>query len=72
MPNKEKKMHPNKMRIQYITDKDGNKTDVVLPLQEYQELMEDIKDLAIVAEKKNEETVSHDEVIAKLKADGLI
>ena len=68
---KEKK-DESKQHANSIYHGQSNKTDVVLPLKEYQELMDDIKDLAIVAEKNNEETVSHHEVIAKLKADGLI
>ena len=55
---------------QYITDDQGNRVSVVLPVDEYQELIEDLKDLATVAERREEETVSHAEVLAALKADG--
>ncbi|CAM3467671.1 hypothetical protein [Parendozoicomonas haliclonae] len=55
---------------QYITDDQGNRVSVVLPVDEYQELIEDLEDLATVAERREEETVSHADVLAALKADG--
>jgi len=60
------------MNEQFITDKSGQKISVILPIQEYEELLEDLKDLATVAELKNESTVSLDEVIAKLKTNDLL
>jgi len=39
-----------------------------LPVLEYEELLEDLKDLATIAELKNEPTVSLDSVLKKLKA----
>lgn len=35
-------------------------------MQEFQELLEDIKYLAIVAERRDEPTISHEELIAEL------
>ncbi len=55
---------------QYITDEQGNRVSVVLPVDKYQELLDDLEDLATVAERKDEETVSHNDVIKALKADG--
>ena len=55
---------------QYITDDQGNRVSVVLPVDKYQELLEDLEDLAAVAERKDEETVSHNDVIKALKSDG--
>jgi hypothetical protein len=57
---------------QYITDDKGHKTAVILPIEAYTELLEDLSDLAAVAERRNEETVSHKDLLAELKADGLI
>lgn len=57
---------------QYIVDDAGHKTAVVLPIDEYKDLMEDIHDLAVVAERKNESTLSSDELIKKFQSDGLI
>ena len=55
---------------QYITDEQGNRVSVVLPVDDYQELLDDLEDLATVAERRNEGTVSHTDVLAALKADG--
>ena len=60
------------MTLQYMTDEQGAKTAVVVPLREFEDLMEDIEDLAAAAERRGEETLSHDEVLKELKADGLI
>ncbi len=60
------------VNLQYITDASGNKTAVVLPITEFQELMEDLADLVIAAERHAEPTISHADVVAELKRDGLI
>ena len=60
------------VRPQYITDEKGRKKSVVLPISKFQELIEDIEDLAAVAERRNEPTLSHKELLAELKNDGLI
>ena len=57
---------------QYITNKKGHKTAVILPIKQYHELLEDLADLAVVAERKNEPTVSHKELIEELKNEGLL
>ena len=60
------------LKPQYITTESGKKTAVVLPILEFQELLEDIEDLATVAERRNESTISHKELVAELKRDGLV
>jgi PHD/YefM family antitoxin component YafN of YafNO toxin-antitoxin module len=60
------------LQAQYITDAKGNKTAVILPLEEYEELLEDLQDLAALAERRDEPAISHEEVIARLKRDGYI
>jgi len=60
------------MQEQFITDKSGRKISVILPVLEYEELLEDLKDLATVAELKDEPTVSLDSVIKKLKSNDLL
>jgi PHD/YefM family antitoxin component YafN of YafNO toxin-antitoxin module len=60
------------LKLQYITDESGEKTAVVLPIAEFQALMEDIEDLAIVAERRDEPTIAQDVLVAELKRDGLI
>ena len=60
------------MQEQFITNKSGQKISVILPIHEYEELLADLKDLATVAELKNEPTVSLDSVIKKLEANDLL
>ena len=57
---------------QYITNEAGEKTSVILPIEEFHELIEDIEDLAIVAERRGEATISHERLVAELKKDGLL
>ena len=57
---------------QYITDDKGNKTAVILPIDAYTELLEDLSDLAAVAERRHEPTISHQELVDSLKTDGLL
>ncbi len=41
---------------QYIVDEKGNKISVILPFSEYQQMQKDLHDLAVIAERKNENT----------------
>lgn len=58
--------------LQYVTNQAGEKTAVILPINEFEELLEDLQDLAIVAERRDEASISHEELLAELKRDGLI
>ncbi|MBI9085002.1 MAG: hypothetical protein JEZ11_15520 [Desulfobacterales bacterium] len=57
---------------QFITNEAGEKISVVLPISKFQELLEDIEDLAVVAERREEPTISHNKLLTELKRDGLI
>lgn len=61
---------PLPLHVEYITDEAGAKRAVVLQIEEFEELLEDLHDLAVVADRREEETVSHDQVIAELEGDG--
>lgn len=61
-----------KNREQYVTDKKGRKTAVIIPVDEYEELLEDIHDLAIIADRRDEPAISFKELKEKLKKDGLL
>jgi hypothetical protein len=66
---------PNTIRdlqAQYITDESGKKTAVILPIEEFEELLEDLQDLAVLAERRDEPTIPHEEVIARLRRDGFL
>lgn len=43
---------------QFIIDKKGQKTAAILPIKKYEKLMEDLHDLAVVAERKGEPMIS--------------
>jgi hypothetical protein len=58
--------------IEYITDEHGNKKAVVLPVEIYEEILQDIQDLAALAERKDEPSVPLDEAIASLRKGGLL
>jgi len=61
--------HPNcSLRSQLLisanVDSSGNKTDVLLPMESYLELLEDLEDLKAIAERKDEDTIDNEEVKA--------
>ena len=60
------------LQAQYITDESGNKTAVILPIEEFQELLEDLADLAVLAERRDEPTLAFEEVKNRLRSDGLL
>ena len=62
----------NKLRKKYIVDEEGQKTEIVLPLDEYESLLEDLHDLAVIAERKDEPAISFEELKKKLHADGFL
>ena len=57
---------------QYIIDEKGQKTAVVLPIQEYKELLEDLHDLAVIAERRDEPTITFEELKERLRKDGFL
>lgn len=58
--------------LQYLTDEHGDRTAVVLPISDYEKLLEDLDDLAVVAERRGEPVVAHEEFLAELKRDGIL
>jgi len=60
------------LQAQYITDESGKKTAVIIPIEEFEELLEDLADLAVLAERRDETTIPNEEVVARLKRDGLL
>jgi hypothetical protein len=57
---------------QYVTDTKGKKLSVILSLERYQRLMEDLHDLAVVAERRKEQPISFDEMKRRLKKEGIL
>jgi len=57
---------------QFVVDSRGKKKAVLLSIRQYRKLMEDIHDLAVVAERKSEKPISFEEMKSRLKKHGLI
>ena len=57
---------------QYIIDSEGNKTAVILSIEQYEQMLEDLHDLAIVAERRSEQPVSLAKMQEWLKEDGIL
>ena len=58
--------------VQYITDKKGRKRSVILDIDQYERIMEDLSDLATLAERSQEETIPMEVFLQDLKKDGII
>ena len=56
--------------VQYVTDANGERTAVILPLEEYQELMEDLHVTRVAEETTDEERIPWSEVKAELISEG--
>jgi hypothetical protein len=57
---------------QFITNADGEKISVVLSLADYQELLDDLEDLAAIAERKDEAVIPWQQVKEELASNGLL
>jgi len=57
-------MRKPQLHPEYVIDAEGNRKAVILPVEEYEELLEDIEDLAVVAERRDMPTIRHEEVKA--------
>ena len=60
------------LRGRYVTNRQGKRTGVVLSLKRYSRLMEDLHDLAVVAERRNEKPLSADDMKNRLRKRGLL
>jgi len=61
-----------KLKFQYIIDENGKKTSVIIPFSEFIELLEDLEDLAVVAERREEPTISHEDLLKELREENLV
>ena len=60
------------MTTQFLTDDRGQKVAVVIPIADYEALMEDVADLAAVAERRDDDRISLGELKEQLAADGIL
>ena len=56
----------------YIVDNKGKKKAVILSIERYEELLEDLEDLAVIATRKKESSHNWESLKRKLKKDGVI
>lgn len=56
----------------FIIDENGKKISVILTIEEYNELLEDIHDLKVVMERREEATISIENLKDSLQRDGTI
>ena len=58
--------------VQYITDAEGHKTAVILPIDEYEEMLEDLHFWAVARESEDEPRRDFADVVNELRAAGEI
>ncbi len=56
--------------VQFVTDAEGNQVAVILPLEEYEEMLEDLHLGRVARESKDEERIPWQQARAELKAEG--
>ncbi len=54
--------------IKYISNSNGEKTDVLMPYSDYLDLLEELDDLKTIIERKDEELIQHKDVLNMLKS----
>ena len=57
---------------QFVIDAKGKKTGVILPVKHYQKLLEDLHDLAVIAERREENPISLEEMQRQLQENGTL
>ncbi len=60
------------LKEQYVVDTKGKKISVILSVERYERLLEDLHDLAVVAERRGEKAISLDEMKLRLKKNGIL
>ena len=58
--------------VRYVTDEKGERQAIMLPLEDYERLVEDLADLAVAAERRDEPAIDHPKFVEELKRDGLL
>ena len=58
--------------LQYLTNEEGQKTAVIIPMEDYIKFLEDMEDLVVIAERRDEPRLNHDQFLAELRKDGIL
>ncbi|MDX8389941.1 MAG: hypothetical protein R8M38_05560 [Mariprofundaceae bacterium] len=67
-----KMINVEQLHPEFITDEKGQRKSVILPITDFQELINDLEDLAVVAERRGEPTTSHANFVNELKSSGIL
>jgi hypothetical protein len=59
-------------REQYVFDADGRRSAMILPAKRYEQLLEDLHDHVVVAERRNESAISIEALRVRLKQNGTV
>lgn len=57
---------------QFVIDRKGKKTGVLLSMDRYEQLIEDLHDLAAIAERRKEKPIGLQDMKKRLKKDGCL
>jgi hypothetical protein len=57
---------------QFVVNAEGKKTGVLLSVKQYEKLLEDLHDLAVIAARRDEEPITLEEMKRRLQQDGLL
>ena len=58
--------------IQYLTDEKGERQAVLLSLEAYERMVEDLADLAVATERRDETAIGHNQFVEELRRDGIL
>ena len=59
------------MKTQFVTNSKGKKIAAVIPIKEYEDLLEDVFSAAVIERRRHEVTVPWEEVKQRLIRDGI-
>jgi prevent-host-death family protein len=59
-------MRARESAAEYVV-KNGKRKAVILPIEEYEELLEDLYDLGVIASRRHEPTIPFEDVLRRLK-----
>jgi hypothetical protein len=62
----------NTLAEKFVTNSKGKRISVILSYRKYKKLLEDLHDLAVIAERRDEKPISLDSMRKKLQKDGLL
>jgi PHD/YefM family antitoxin component YafN of YafNO toxin-antitoxin module len=48
---------------EFVVDSKGKRKAVILSFEEYEELLQDLSDLSVIAERREEDTISHEDLM---------